>query len=136
MTESTQISPEFLGEIVAGAEKYGDAPDIGVLLNEATDYWYQINISLTGAHPTRQHTNEFLQDVIKTALKNTLKELTTSKQEITTVTLVYATQQLIDCLIQNYGWTALAPYQIPLEILAAVFFAELLKQLSGPKKDS
>jgi hypothetical protein len=136
MEETTQIPQDLLGAIVAGAEKYKDSPNLDALLDEASDSWYQINISLTGAHPTKQHTNEFLQDVLKTALKNTLKKLATSKQEITTVTLVYATQQLVDCLIQNYGWTVLAPYQIPLEILAAVFFAELLKQIAISKKDS
>ena len=131
MDETTQISQELLKAVVAGAEKYKDSQDLDILLDEAADSWYQINISLTGAHPTKQRTTDFLQDVLKTALKNTLKKLATSKQEITTVTLVYATQQLVDCLIQNYGWTVLAPYQIPLEILAAVFFAELLKQLSS-----
>lgn len=136
MEDSQNVTFELLEAITIGAEKYKDDTDPENLLNQAVDSWYQINMSLTVAHPTRQHTGRFIREVIETALENTVKKLVTSKREITTVTLMFATQELIDCLINVYGWSALTPYQIPLEIMVAVFYLELIKIIADKYKES
>lgn len=124
---------ELIRQVGQGAQKHLLPDNQSELrLNEetfldiATDSWVEVASEQTPTYPTRREIKKYLKEVVT----EVTKEIVTKHRLGTSVTLAFATEQLINYLLLTAGWTFLAPYLIPLEILSAVVYTKALKVLA------
>ena len=123
-------SAELAQLVALGAEQYVDETNIDALMHRAAIVWARIASQQKPDRPTPEYVHEFLSNAIRGALQKTVVKLTGTHKEVIAVTLTFATQELITFLIEDLGWKNLTPYQIPLEIIAGVFYLKLLGELN------
>ncbi len=119
----------LIANITRGAEQYTTEADIDQLLERAAVIWHRIDAESSPDRPTLEYVRGFIESVLKGALKKTLKKLTGPHREVIGITLTFATHELVTYLIIDVGLTMIAPYQIPLEIIAGIFYLKLLKEI-------
>lgn len=126
-------SAELISQIARGAQKHLSVDNPlelrlpeGVFMSIATDSWVEAASQQSPTYPTKKEIKKYLDDVVR----EVLIEITTNHKEITSVTLVFVTEQLVNYLLATAGWTALAPYLIPLEILSAIVYTKALEVLA------
>ena len=121
-------SSMLVASITRGAEQYTNQSDVDQLVERAAVIWHRIDAESSPDRPTLDYVRGFIESVLKGALRKTLKKLTGPDGEVIAITLTFATQELVTYLITDVGLTVIAPYQIPLEIIAGVFYLKLLKE--------
>ncbi len=95
------------------------------LLNQAASMWVDIASDISPTRPTLREIKDYLKDVVK----DVVKEIVTKNKDVTVVTLSFVTEQLVNYLIITLGWQTLTPFLIPLEILAAIIYSSVLKEI-------
>jgi hypothetical protein len=116
---------KLIAQISKRAEKHLDESE-DELLERSASLWVEVDAELNQIRPTQKEIKKFLDKVVK----GVVKDVTKTHREITVITLTFATEQLVNYLIVTMGWSTLNPYAIPLELLAAIVYTRLLKEVS------
>ncbi len=114
----------LIEQISKQAEKHLDETEDDLLERSAT-LWVEIDAQVNQIRPTKKEIRKFLEKVVN----GVVKDVTKTHREITVVTLTFATTQLVNYLITTAGWSSINPYAIPLELLAAIVYTRLLKEI-------
>jgi hypothetical protein len=124
---------ELINKIASGAQAYykearldkASLSEIDNAMDSLADEWMQVQAIQDPSYSSPGKVSKFLKEVAR----EVLKEIVTKHNETFTVTLTFVTQQLAEYLITRHHITQLDPYLIPLEILAALIFAQFLKTI-------
>lgn len=112
-------------DIASKAKTYMSGYGEEELLDMATELWAKASEEHNQIRPAFGKVKEFLADIIKNVLKN----ISSKNDQLAVVTLTIATQELILYLSQGHDLSFLTTFRIPLELLAAIIFSQVLKEM-------
>lgn len=100
----------------------------------AIDEWFAAEQHLGETRPSRADVERFLKNVVK----DVLRQITSKEVRLTRTTMVFVVNEFVAYLINDLHYQNLAPYRIPIGILATIVFESVMAEIASrlQSKDS